>query len=350
MSVHLVSLSQLNYRNLITPRVLFSSGINAVTGANASGKSNLLEAIYLACSGELPGGKIAEIIRLGETEGFASVQLEREEGLNTIEIGLAPGKKVIRVDGQGVRALDLAKVTAAVLITPEDAALVHGSPSGRRHYLDSLLARVSLRYALLWREYNRVVEQRNAILKGYPSDPSLAIWSEKFCQLGNEIMRTRSRAVKRVTEVASACYADVSGKDKVLAVSLKSGEQEPDLEASLRASADDERARGVTVVGPHRDDLFITLDGHSVQAYGSRGEARTAALALRVAEYRLLEEKHHEAPVLLLDDFSAELDRHRRGYLLELAASTPQALVTGTEAPPKAEKRFQVRSGEIREC
>ena len=340
------SLSQLHYRNLLTPRLEFTNGINAVVGANAAGKSNLLEAAYLGCSGELPGGKITETVRIGEEEGFVGAKLERDDGVSTVDIGLAPGRKVIRLDGQFVRALELARVSAAVLITPEDAELVHGSPSGRRGYLDTLLGRLSLRYALLLREYNRVVEQRNAVLRTNPNDPTLEIWSERFVEVGSEVMALRRRAVGRVDEIARETYADIAGDGKKLEVSLQRAEEI--LGEALAASSFEERARGATVVGPHRDDLVLTLGGHSVQAYGSRGEARTTALALRVAEYRLLSEKHGEAPVLLLDDFTAELDTNRRTYLLNLAAATPQALVSGTEAPPRCDKRFEVAGGVVR--
>lgn len=339
-------LTQLNYRNLTTPRVEFCGGINAVVGANASGKSNLLEAAYLACTGELPGGTIAETVRLGEEEGFVSAKIEREDGVSLTEIGLAPGRKVVRLDGQSVRAFDLARVSAAVLITPEDAELVHGSPSKRRNYLDSLLSRLSLRYALLHREYLRVVEQRNALLKGYGDDPTLGVWTERFTELGNEVTAMRGRAVTRIADISRETYADIAGDGKTLEVRLQ--RDEADLTHALSESRTEERARGVTVVGPHRDDLGLELGGHSVQAYGSRGEARTASLALRVAEYTLLRERHGEAPVLLLDDFTAELDANRRAYLLALAADTPQVLVSGTEAPPRCEKRFSVSGGEIR--
>jgi len=344
--VRLLSLSQLNYRNLLTPRLEFSPGVNAVLGRNASGKSNLLEAAYLACTGELPYGKIAETVRLGETEGYVSAKIEREDGVSTVQVGLAPGKKVVRLDGQTVRAFELAKVSAAVLITPEDADLVHGPPSVRRHYLDALLGKLSLRYALLHREYNRVVEQRNAALKG-PFDPSLEVWTERFIGLGDEVGRLRQRALARIQAIAGESYAEISGDDKPLGVALQ-GVPDATLAEALESSRDEERARGVTVVGPHREDLLLTLGGHSVQAYGSRGEARTAALALRVAEYRLLEEKHREPPVLLLDDFTAELDAGRREFLLRLAAETPQALVSGTEAPPHARTHFLILGGQVR--
>ncbi|ADI13310.1 DNA replication/repair protein RecF [Truepera radiovictrix] len=347
--MRLLSLQQLNYRNLNTPRVTFGGGVTAIVGRNAAGKSNLLEAVYLGLTGELPHGKIAEAVRLGESEGFVSVKLEHGGGLSTVQVGLAPGRKTVRLDGQSVRAFELARVSAAVLITPEDAELVHGPPALRRGYLDTLLSRLSLRYALLQREYTRVVEQRNAALKSLPyGDPTLEVWTERFVALGDEITALRERALARVGEVARASYAEISGDDKPLGVSHRAAAQGVGLRAALAATQHEERARGVTVVGPHRDDLELTLAGHSVQAYGSRGEARTVALALRVAEYTLLQEKLREAPVLLIDDFTAELDASRREFLLQLAARAPQALVSGTEAPPHAAAQLFIAGGDVR--
>ncbi|MEM6428923.1 MAG: AAA family ATPase [Deinococcota bacterium] len=448
----LTSLSQLNYRNLQTSHVRFAEGVTAVVGANAAGKSNVLEAIYLSCTGEVPSSTIAESITIGQTGGSVQAQIEHAEGKSQVQIGLSPGHKVIRLDGQVVRAFELAKVTSAVLITPEDANLVHGSPSGRRAYLDSLLSRVSPRYAVLLKEYGRVLEQRNALLKHQPSSATLEVWSSRFIELGDEINALRRRAVGRIGSLATARYADIIGTD-VIGTDVMSADIDgaastgsndvsagsndintniinlnktkahvenvvdhvdvlvnagtsarvqtqlnaphnqdvhtrqdthtasqlvsPQLtqekfttsqtqpsnghkrlnvellgapESLAEALADSyakERARGVTVVGPHRDDLELTLAGHSVQAYGSRGEARTTALALRIAEYELLRDKHGEAPILLLDDFSAELDMSRRDYLLRLALSTPQAIVSGTEAPPHYQHQLKITAGKI---
>ena len=344
----LSALSQLNYRNLLTPRLELSPGVTAIIGGNAAGKSNLLEAAYLATTGELPGGRIAPVVRLGQSEGFVGARLSHQGGVSTIEVGLTPGKKLLRLDGQPVRALELAKVSAAVLLTPEDAALVHGAPSQRRHYLDSLLSRLSLRYAYLHRDYLRVLEQRNALLKQPYAEAALSVWSEKFVELGEEINQLRLRAARRLAELAGASYAEIAADGKQLGVAL-SHDGQP-LAAALATSREEERARGITVVGPHRDDLILTLDGHLLQSYGSRGEARTTALALRVAEYRLLSSKHGEAPLLLIDDFTAELDRYRRDYLLALAAATPQALVAGTEPPPRAAQRLTITGGVINAC
>lgn len=345
--MQLRALSQLNFRNLQTPRLEFGPGVTALVGRNASGKSNVLDAAYLGCTGELPGGRIVESVRLGEEEGYVGTEVCHDEGTSTVQVGLAPGRKVLRLDGQHVRALDIARVCTAVLVTPEDAELVHGSPSRRRGYLDALLARLSPRYAALSRGYARVVEQRNAALKAPGAAATLEVWTERFVQLGTEIEALRRRAVTRVDEIAREVYGEIAGDGKRFAVELASGRGGMELDAALAASRAEELARGVTVVGPHRDDLLLELGGHPVGTYGSRGEARTAALALRVAEYRLLAQKHGEDPVLLLDDFTAELDEERRRFLLRLAASAPQALVSGTEAPPRSDALFRIAAGVV---
>lgn len=344
--VRLLTLSQLNVRNLQTPRLEFPAGINAVVGRNAAGKSNLLEAAYLACTGELPGARTVEMVRIGEEQGYVAARVEHDEGVSEVEVGLAPGRKQVRIDKQTARASDVARIVTAVLLTPEDADLVHGPPSGRRAYLDGLLARLSPRYGALNREYMRVLEQRNALLRLAPFDPSLAVWTERLVTLGTEMEDLKGRAVTRLAPLATEVYSEIGGPAAPrLGVSLLRSHEQPSLAEALAASAEEELARRQTVVGPHRDDLGLTLGGHSVQAYGSRGEARTAALALRVAEYRLLSEKHREPPVLLIDDFTAELDESRRDYLLRLAASTPQALVTGTEPPPRYDRLLTVQAG-----
>ena len=345
--MRLHTLSLLNFRNLVTPALSFSEGITAVVGPNAAGKSNLLHAVYLGLTGELPGGRIAESVRLGQEEGYVATEVEHHQGRNRVEVGLAPGRKALKLNGQFVRAYDISRVSTAVLITPEDADLIHGSPSGRRGYLDSVLSKLSVRYAAILREYNRVVEQRNACLKVLGGDPTLEVWTDRFLELGLEVEALRVRAVTRIGELADEVYRRIAGPLKSLDILLRRPGGEASLPEALASSRLEEQARGTTVVGPHRDDLELALDGNRLQAYGSRGEARTAALALRVAEYRLLCEKHREAPVLLLDDFTAELDAARSGYLLGLAGDTPQALVSGTEPPSVAGAALRIDGGVV---
>jgi DNA replication and repair protein RecF len=345
-SVVLRSLTQLNFRNLVTPKLEPCAGLTAIAGGNGAGKSNLLEACYLGLTGELPGGKIAENLRIGEEQGFVGAGLEHDDGHSTIEVGLAPGRKSLRLDGQAARVLDIAKVSAAVLITPEDADLVHGSPSLRRGYLDSLLGRLSPRYSVVSKAFGRVLEQRNAALRQGLPDADIDAWSDRFVEFGQEIDDLRERAVARIAELAAAAYQAIAGDGKQLSVALQRSNEGP-LADALRESRGEERARGATVVGPHRSDLRLDLGGHSAQAYASRGEARTIALALRVAEFRLLEQRHAETPVLLLDDFSAELDLSRRGYLLQLVRAASQALVTGTEPPPEYDALMRIEAGVV---
>jgi len=345
--VRIRALRQLHFRNLMTPDVRFQDGVTCVVGRNAAGKSNLIDAVYLGCTGSLPGGTVAETLRFGESGGYVRLELWVGDDERVVEIGLAAGRKTVRLDGQAVRAVEVARLGGAVKIAPEDADLIHGSPSGRRGFLDDLLGRLSLRYALMQREYHRVVEQRNAVLKRPGAMATLPVWDDRFAEIGGEIDALRRRVLTRLAPLAAQAYADVAGDGKRLTTALRRAAGDAPLAVALLDSRSEERARGVTVVGPHRDDLEMQLDGHDVRAFGSRGEARTAALALRVAEFALLEERHGTPPVLLVDDVSAELDGDRRAYLMALARRTPQALVTGTDAPPGADRVWHVASGRL---
>jgi DNA replication and repair protein RecF len=340
-------LSVLNYRNLEAAQITFPDGVTAVTGGNAQGKTNLLEAIYLVLTGVLTASRLEAVVRIGESEAHVGAVLEREDGSSRMEVGLAPGRRVARVDGGRVRVADLARHAAAVWVRPEDADLVHGSPSGRRAFTDALLSRMSARYAHALSLYERVLAQRNAALKHHESAAGLQVWDDRLVELAGEIMPVRRRAVGRLAGLAATAYQELAGEGKVLTVSLVESAPIEDLAGVLAERRNEELARGTTVVGPHRDDFALTLGGLAANDYASRGEARTVALALRKAEYDLLSGKFGEPPVLLVDDYSAELDPHRRRYLLDLAGRTPQAIVTGTDTPPGANRCFGIRAGQL---
>jgi DNA replication and repair protein RecF len=335
---------QLNVRNLVTERLSFEDGVTAVVGPNATGKSNLLEALRLALEGTLVGHRVTDALRFGCAEGYVRADVVTADGPHTLEVGLAPGRKQVRLDGQVVRALDVAGLGGVVLVAPEDVDLVHGPPARRRAFLDHLLGRLSLRYALVLRAYQRVVDQRNALLREGDPGTMLRAWDARFVTLGEEVTALRQRATGSLAERAAQAYDRIAGGAHGFEVVL---ERSDDLAAALAASGAAERARGVTLVGPHRDDLRLRLGGHSVQAFASRGEARTAALALRVAEAALLEARHGVPPLLLIDDVNAELDECRRGFLTTLARAAPQAIVTSTETPPDVGRVWSIDGGRV---
>jgi len=345
--VRVHSLRQLNVRNLVTERFAFEAGVTALVGPNAAGKSNLVEALTLGLSGSGAGGRVVDSLRFGASEGYVRVDLTTSTGPHVVEVSLSPGRKQLRLDGASVRAVDLAVLGGVVVIAPEDVELVHGAPARRRAFLDHLLGRLSLRYALLAREYQRVLEQRNALLRDGDPSGMLSVWDERFLALGNEIAALRRRAVASLAEHASAAYDRIADGAYAFTVTLEHRGPASDLADALRSTRDLERIRGTTLVGPHRDELLLELGGRSVATFGSRGEARTAALALRVAEHALLEARHGTPPMLVIDDVHAELDERRRGFLVTLAAAAPQALVTGTEAPPGATRLWRIAAGTV---
>lgn len=349
--MELRTLATLSFRNLRLPRLEFPAGVVALVGPNGAGKSNLLAAAYLGCNATPASGTLAELVTIGEEQAYVAAEVEHAQGVSRVEVGIgisaSGGRKTVKVDGQTARTVDVARVVGAVMVTPQDSELIGGSPGTRRAFLDSLLSRLSARYAVVLREYQRVLEQRNALLRHDPRSQSLSAWTQRLIDLGSEVDSVRSRVMIRLCPLAADVYRDVASGSEPFEVGLARNWSGENLAEAVDRSRSEEAARATTVVGPHRDDLVMTLAGRSLKAFGSRGEARTAALALKVAEYRLLAERHGEPPVLLVDDFSAELDAARRAYLLDLVANTPQALVTGTEPPRRHDVLFNIAHGEV---
>lgn len=338
----LQTLTTLNYRNLAPDTLHFPAGVSAVCGPNGAGKTNLLEAIYLALTGLSDVSRLEQLVLSGEQEAYVKAELWQGGSRSVLEVGLGRGRRSLKADGVRVRGAELPR-GSAVWIRPEDSELVYGSPSIRRAYLDDLLSRLSPRYGQQLSRYERTVAQRNAALKA-GEDWAMPIWEDTLIKLGSEIMDVRRRAVVRLAELAAAANAAL-GSSKPLKLTLMETTTPEHYRADFNRRIAEERARGSTVIGPHRDDLRLTLGEFAAGDYASRGEARTIALSLRKAELELLRERYGEMPLLLIDDFSAELDPSRRAFLLTLAASVPQAIVTGTEAAKGAVKTWQAELG-----
>ncbi|QBY08129.1 DNA replication and repair protein RecF [Deinococcus metallilatus] len=344
--VQLSSLSTLNYRNLAPGTLNFPVGVTGVFGENGAGKTNLLEAAYLALTGLTDVTRLEQLIQSGEREAYVRADVQQGGSLSIQEVGLGRGRRQLKVDGVRAKTGDLPR-GSAVWIRPEDSELVFGPPAGRRAYLDALLSRLSARYGQQLARYERTVAQRNAALKA-GEDWAMHVWDDQLVKLGSDIMLFRRRALTRLDELAREANAAL-GSRKPLTLTLAESTTPETYAQDLTARRAEELARGSTVTGPHRDDLTLTLGEFPAGEYASRGEGRTIALALRRAELELLAEKFGEKPVLLIDDFTAELDPGRRGFLLDLAASVPQAIVTGTERAPGAVLTLRAHAGRFTE-
>lgn len=361
--MYVETLSVVDFRNYADAEASLFPGLNVLVGANGQGKTNLLEALFLAAGRNPPrfGGN-SQLVRWGCTE--ARVEARAAGGgaqpVVRLEIG-ARGRRLL-VNGTKARSVANSPITAA-MFCPETLGLVKEGAQARRDLLDDLLERLQPAYAAVRSDYMRVVRQRNRVLQQAQSAPrQLDVWDARLLELGTEITLRRLWATAHVAPLVSEAYANLSGSSSPEASGSYRGrlvgeENAPESVArrfseELARRQSEELARGITVVGPHRDDLVLTLGGHEMRGFGSQGEQRTAALALIIAEAHLLREATGEPPVLLLDDVLSELDEARRGRLLEGVAAEGQAVVTTTNintlgAAAEAAHVLEIREGTI---
>ncbi len=328
------------FRNLRPGELLLPPGITALVGKNAAGKTNLLEALYLASGGELRGAA-AERVAFGEREAWIAAELEGLLGRYRLEQRITPEGRALRLNGAPASFRELAGLPGAVWLRPEDLAIVKGAPEDRRRFLDALIARFSPRYRVLQSAYERALRQRNAALKagGRGVEP----FSEQVAHFGAEILRLRRRMVQRLRPLAAELFRALALGELWLGLVETAAPER--LREKLFERLPEELERGVTLSGPHRDDLALRLDGRDAVRFASRGEARTVALVLRLAEHRLLEEHHGEPPVLLLDDVVAELDETRQRALLAHIRGVEQAVVTATHEPAGVDRVVRIEAG-----
>lgn len=349
-----------------------------LVGRNAQGKTSLLEAIYLLATSRAPHGVPDRQLIHWDAEReevwpFSQVlgHVERREGPLTIEIVNAiqagqPGAdgprlaKRIRVNEVARRAMDLVGLFNVVLFTPHDLEVVSGAPAERRRYLDGLLCQVDPAYCRALSRYNQVLAQRNHLLRlirerrGAASE--LAFWDERLVQDGSLVLARRLEAIAQLGELAVDLHERMAGGGGPLRLSYHISWDDPaalvdgaspkaaptardtalvaiedlaaDFTAALERSRAVQLARGITPVGPHRDDLSFQVNGADMRSFGSRGQQRSVALALRLAEARLMQRRRGDWPVVLLDDVLSELDPGRRARLLGLLAEVEQTMLT----------------------
>jgi DNA replication and repair protein RecF len=350
--VRLERLEVVDFRNHDRAVVDLPAGVSVLVGANGVGKTNLLEAIgYLATLGSHRVGQDASLIRAGAASAVIRAAVRRAGRRLLVDVELRPGTGVRgRVNGAPVpRARDLLGVVRATVFAPEDLGLVRGDPEERRRFLDTLATQRLPRYHGSRQDYDRVLRQRNTLLRSaggrLPASAlaTLEVWDEKLASAGAEIWSERLRLVAALTPRVELTYQRLAGRDDTVDVAYVSsvagpGAADPDpakLAQALRERLVADRAReverGLTLSGPHRDDLSLAVRGLPGRTHASHGEAWSLALALRLGSHRLLTEEGEE-PILLMDDVFAELDRQRRDRVAEAALAAEQTIVTAAVA------------------
>ena len=374
MAVHLSRLELSNFRNYSSLDLPLQPGLTVLHGQNAQGKTNVVEAIQLLSSGSSYRAlSDKEVIRWSAPESERLARVSGRVGDSELQVVVAdmPGasSKRVLLNGAGKRVADFVGHLTAVLFGPEQLDLVTGSPGNRRAYLDGALSQTDRLYVRALSVYNRVLHQRNQLLKLFRerelSPDEMLYWDAQLIEAGSVISGRRARCLAQLSKLAAARHTELAPDGGELQLEYESklfrsngGWQRlacapaEDVQAEFRRwltlEAERELAQGVTVVGPHRDDLQLSLDGKPVDKFGSRGQQRTVALALKLAELDFIREHTNDNPVLLLDDVLSELDDARRGALREVIAGHEQVVLTTTERTDiPAAASYLVREGTL---
>ncbi len=401
-------LSLTHYRNYRTLEIEFKRPLTLFQGQNAQGKTNLLEAIYfLSTSKPIHAQQEREIVDWQAHEepipySRVAAEMEHAGKRSTLEIILTPRgdgtnfAKQVKINGVNKRSMDLLGLMPAVLFLPADVKLVDGSPGERRRYIDVALCQCDPAYCRALSAYQKVVTQRNSLLKQLreqnaranadSTDAQLRFWDEKLVNHGSIVVTRRHHFVRQLELIARDRHAALSNEREELTLHylasfnpghlaeadfaqlktssflptppVATGAVEPETvaaayHAKLQSRRGRELAAGSTLYGPHRDDLRILANGRDLRTFGSRGQQRTAALALKLAELQVSTESSGRVPLLLLDDVMSELDQHRRNTLLQALGGVEQAIITTTDWDDfslefrNAAQRFQVHAGQV---
>ena len=353
------SLELLDYRNYENLQMDFDPGTNILYGNNAQGKTNILESIYVcATTKSHRGSRDMEMIRFGQDDAHIRMFIEKRGIEHKIDIHLKKNKtKGVAIDGLPIRkSSELMGMVNVVFFSPEDLTIIKNGPSERRHFIDMELCQLNKVYLYDISNYNKVVNQRNNLLKQSSYEASLKdtldVWDMQLIRYGKKIIQQREKFIEQLNELIHPIHKKLSGGKENLELRYEPNVTDEDFEELLFLHRDGDMKLRSTTVGPHRDDMGFYIDGINVRRFGSQGQQRTAALSLKLAEIDLVKQFIKDTPILLLDDVLSELDSFRQNYLLESIRQI-QTVVTCTgldefiNSQFNIDKIFRVKNGSI---
>ena len=337
-----------NYRNYEHLDINFDEGTNILYGDNAQGKTNILEAAYVSgTSKSHKGSRDKDMIRFEQNESHIKTIVEKQEREYQIDIHLKKNRaKGIAINQVPIKkASDLFGILNIVFFSPEDLNIIKDGPTERRRFLDLELCQLDKIYLSDLTAYNKVLKQRNTLLKDMIFRPdlkdTLPVWDEQLVEYGKRIIRCRQMFIEELYEIVHRIHMNLSGNQEMLTIKYEPSVDSIFFEDELFRASDRDRKLCQTSVGPHRDDISFLLGDIDIRKYGSQGQQRTAALSLKLSEIELVKKSIGDTPVLLLDDVLSELDSNRQNYLLN-SIHDIQTIITCTGLDEFVKNKFQI--------
>jgi DNA replication and repair protein RecF len=351
-------LELVDFRNYVEATFELTTGTTVVIGANGQGKTNLVEAIaYLGTLSSFRAVSTEPLIRVGATRAIIRAELRDDDGRRSlIEAELTNGGRGrVQVNRQRLeRTRDLLGVLRVTVFSPDDLALVKGGPAERRRFLDDALVALAVKYDAVRLELDRILRQRNTLLRQIggrldtDAETTLDVWDNRLVATGEQLGRARAALVERVMPHVTGAYTKLAGAAD-MSLGYAPAWRVTGLATALAAARPDDVRRGVSTVGPHRDELDLTIDGMPARTHASQGEQRTLALALRLGVHELVAERSGSTPVLVLDDVLSELDARRASALMGLLPEGQIVITTAGTIPAAAapERVIRIEGGKI---
>ncbi|MBS6194464.1 MAG: DNA replication/repair protein RecF [Clostridiales bacterium] len=360
--MYIESLELKNYRNYEYLCMNFDCGTNILYGDNAQGKTNVLEAVYLAGTTKSHrGSKDKEMLRFGQEESHIRMTVKKDGVSHKIDMHLKKNKsKGIAIDGIPIRkASELFGIVNLVFFSPEDLNIIKNGPSERRRFLDLELCQLHKIYLQDLSDYNKILNQRNKLLKDIAFSPKLAetldVWDMQLVSYGKKIIVLRKRFMEELNEIIREIHKNLTGGKEEIVLEYEPSVQEEAFEEQLARSREKDLRFRMSSVGPHRDDFGVKVNGIDIRKFGSQGQQRTAALSLKLSEIYLVKKIIKDDPVLLLDDVLSELDSNRQNYLLQ-SIHEIQTMITCTGLEEFIQNQFAINrvfrviDGKISDC